>query len=537
MDIKSPFHAAAPDLIKKGLIVLPLTGKAPLISRWTSASLEDSKEFLKKDTLSNIGLLLGQKTGIIALDFDNDVGDLHKKIFKICGRTPIVKRGAKGGTLFFRYNGEKNKKWHKDGQTIVELLSTGNQTVIPPSIHPETGKEYVYTTKDTLSSLDALMLPLLPMDFVERVNELFEEDGLFVSKTEKIIAALKFIVPEDYDTWIKVGMAIKEDLGDEAFSVWADWSKTHPKCKEEELLPKWSSFEGSGITSATIFKMAAEKGFTNRDATAFFNIEEARGELKKWRERGRVTGLSTGMEAFDNFLHIREKELTVITGTPNSGKSEFLDYLAFKLNKIHQTKTLFLSFEKDPIDHIESFLHRITGKSYQTREPEEEAKALEIIKRSYFFYNHPYESRDIDTILEKAKQIISRKGVKIMVIDPFSYITSKEIANEFQHVRYICIKLADFAKRNKLHIFLVAHPKTLENRKFAGKPQPLTLYSISGGATFFNKCDNGILISRDENELCVDIQKVRKQEVDKTGSFLMKFDKLSRSFITYENNF
>lgn len=80
-----------------------------------------------------------------------------------------------------------------------------------------------------------------------------------------LISLLQYIDPAlvDYATWISVGMALKYE-GYTA-SDWDTWSKRdgaryHPG----ECFKKWSSFEGSGVTGATITQMAKDAGWTPR---------------------------------------------------------------------------------------------------------------------------------------------------------------------------------------------------------------------------------------------------------------------------------
>ena len=63
----------------------------------------------------------------------------------------MQKKGAKGITLFFSYNGEVNRTFKKSGQTVLEILSTGRQTVLPPSLHPN-GMFYVWEGESLLST-------------------------------------------------------------------------------------------------------------------------------------------------------------------------------------------------------------------------------------------------------------------------------------------------------------------------------------------------------------------------------------------------
>ncbi|MCM3179726.1 AAA family ATPase [Cytobacillus horneckiae] len=84
-----------------------------------------------------------------------------------------------------------------------------------------------------------------------------------------LISLLDYIDPSslDYQEWVNVGMALKQE-GYTA-SDWDDWSKGdgqryHPG----ECFKKWTTFEGSGISGATITQMAKDNGWvSNRTNT------------------------------------------------------------------------------------------------------------------------------------------------------------------------------------------------------------------------------------------------------------------------------
>jgi regulatory protein RepA len=82
-----------------------------------------------------------------------------------------------------------------------------------------------------------------------------------------LIALLDYVDPSylDYSEWMSVGMALKQE-GYTA-SDWEEWSRRdgtryHPG----ECFKKWTTFEGSGITGATITQMAKDNGWTPRSS-------------------------------------------------------------------------------------------------------------------------------------------------------------------------------------------------------------------------------------------------------------------------------
>lgn len=84
-----------------------------------------------------------------------------------------------------------------------------------------------------------------------------------------IAELLEYIDPAslNYQEWIDVGFALKTEGYD--VSVWDDWSrKDYTRYHEGETLQKWSTFEGEGVTGATITQMAKDNGWVPRSQRA-----------------------------------------------------------------------------------------------------------------------------------------------------------------------------------------------------------------------------------------------------------------------------
>lgn len=75
---------------------------------------------------------------------------------------------------------------------------------------------------------------------------------------------LKYISPAelDYQTWVSVGMALKEE--GYSCAVWDEWSRNDSRYHAGECERKWESFNGSAkpVTGATIVQLAKERGMT-----------------------------------------------------------------------------------------------------------------------------------------------------------------------------------------------------------------------------------------------------------------------------------
>lgn len=114
---------------------------------------------------------------------------------------------------------------------------------------------------------------LLPKD---RAENLREDDTLFNAGTYKIQEEHDLLpdLPrteeqlqhiggfDDYDTWIRVGLALKAEHGQNGFRLWAVWSAQSAKYPgDTELLRRWEGLDPRQISGATITHLAKESGW------------------------------------------------------------------------------------------------------------------------------------------------------------------------------------------------------------------------------------------------------------------------------------
>ncbi|MFZ8934075.1 MAG: bifunctional DNA primase/polymerase, partial [Bacteriovoracaceae bacterium] len=184
------FLCEGKNFLERNLPIVPLNGKRPFVEKWNEFNFNNN-ESLRKFPHCNIGLKTGKHSGIIALDIDTLDPTLQKKINDLL---PPLYAGRLGNPKklplrFFQYNNEQSRKYHALG---VEILSTGNQCVMPPSMHPETKKPYTYIGHNLLD-IDIDDLPLLPDGFISEIEAM--NNALRESK--KIDGVIADITPSD----------------------------------------------------------------------------------------------------------------------------------------------------------------------------------------------------------------------------------------------------------------------------------------------------------------------------------------------------
>lgn len=117
---------------------------------------------------------------VIAVDVDTDDEAMRAALAAILPYSTVQKRGEKGFTAFYRGSRAIEPRHfdiHK--QRVVDLLAYGTQTVIPPTVHPDTGRPYVWLTDDTLENVHPSDLPLLPDDIADQIEDALKPFGYF----------------------------------------------------------------------------------------------------------------------------------------------------------------------------------------------------------------------------------------------------------------------------------------------------------------------------------------------------------------------
>jgi hypothetical protein len=121
---------------------------------------------------TGVGIITGPASqGAVAIDIDTDDPTIMRAIIAVLPPTPVKKRGAKGETLFYCAPAiTASMSWSIDGHRVVDLIGPGRQTVLPPTIHPDTNQPYVWTGAETLIEIAPDELPQLDADVVDKIS-------------------------------------------------------------------------------------------------------------------------------------------------------------------------------------------------------------------------------------------------------------------------------------------------------------------------------------------------------------------------------
>ena len=246
---------------------------------------------------------------------------------------------------------------------------------------------------------------------------------------------------------------------------------------------------------------------------------------------GLKPGKFIGIKELDNIISWETKRLTTVSGIPGSGKSEYVDFIVSRLNAFYGWKVAYFSPENYPFAyHYAKIFSKVCGLEFNKNELSLDYfnEIYDYISDNYSFIV-PEKDMKIETILQKAEYLVKKQGIKILVIDPYNTIEHVRQKNETEtdYVSRLLSLLANFAKKNDLLIFLVAHPRKLASTNVAPGP-----YDIAGSANFFNKSDYVVSVIRNDTENFVEIQnqKVKFRNLGKPGAIKLQFNEKNGRF-------
>lgn len=117
------------------------------------------------------------------IDIDTDDAEIIEAIKEVLPPIVVAKKGKKGLSVFYRgseniVSRPFNLRIAEGLETrVVDLLAHGRQTVVPPTVHPDTEQPYIWTTEDTLADTPIEKLPLLPDDIADQLTAVLERFG------------------------------------------------------------------------------------------------------------------------------------------------------------------------------------------------------------------------------------------------------------------------------------------------------------------------------------------------------------------------
>jgi twinkle protein len=319
----------------------------------------------------------------------------------------------------------------------------------------------------------------------------------------------KIIIAVDNDD---AGQALQSELvrrlGAEVCYI-ADFSP----CKDaNEYLIKYSKEELVDV-------IRKAKPVPLENVTTFRDIED---DVIDFVENGFKPGYQVGLENFDNIFSTYTGQFITVTGIPSSGKSDWVDQMCVGYNMNYGWKTAYASPENTPTYlHAHKLVRKLWRgmPSKQDVGTENWKNVTEHVNDNFFFID--MERYSLESVLKKGAELVKRKGIKCLVIDPYNKVRdlSGNQSDVNMYTMEYLTKIEIFAKKYDVLVIIVAHPTKMYKDQNGNIEEP-TMYNIKGGGEWYDASYHGLLVHRNYELKTVKVKvlKVKFQNLGENGA-------------------
>jgi twinkle protein len=396
-------------------------------------------------------------------------------------------------------DGRKNFKLYKGAEKIFYNLDaiTNTDTCIIVEGEMDTLSLHEAGITNVVSVPNGATLSSNNLDYLDNCIDYFEDK-------KKVILAV------DQD---EAGNALKQEfirrLGAEVCYL-VDFVD----CKDaNEYLLKYGSEDLTKVINSN-------KQVPLENVSTLADIED---ELIDFVNNGFKPGYQIGLENFDNIFSTYTGQFITVTGIPSSGKSDFVDQMCVGYNTNYGWKTAFASPENQPTYlHAHKLMRKVWGDMPNKNDigTNQWNKVRDHVNDNFFFID--MDKYTLESVLRKGAELVKRKGIKCLVIDPFNKVRDIN-GNESGDVNVYTLeylsKIEIFAKKYDVLVIIVAHP-TKMYKGSDGKIEEPTMYNIKGGGEWYDASYHGLLVHRDYEAKTVKakVLKVKFQNLGENGA-------------------
>lgn len=279
---------------------------------------------------------------------------------------------------------------------------------------------------------------------------------------------------------------------------------------------------GSGVVQSVIEDACA------CHTTDIITVEQRRTEVINVLHGKYDHGYSVGYGPLtDRVFHPTDiGGLIIMTGMPNSGKTDFLNDLTSRIMRDTERFVCYLSFEvPDKDKHIAHLVHLLLGKANTTAYTDEQLTPYIDFLNTHMIHLDMHEVPPTPgNILHRADLVRRRHPLKYLVIDPYLFVEAQsgKGETETQSIKSMLTRFQSWGRNNHIWVIMVAHPRSLKKIDGRNEMEDINMYTISGSANWANLADFILSITRiDEPGRAftrLDVLKVRDQELCRTGT-------------------
>ena len=251
-------------------------------------------------------------------------------------------------------------------------------------------------------------------------------------------------------------------------------------------------------------------------------LKDVEDELRDFVKNGFKPGYQIGLQNFDKIFSTYTGQFITVTGIPSSGKSDFVDQMVVGYNNLYGWKTAYASPENQPV-YLHA--HKLMRKHWQDMPKvgdignKQWEEVTSHVNDNYFFID--MDKYSLESVLRKGAELVKRKGIKCLVIDPFNKIRDTNATSDDvnRYTMDYLAKIESFCKKYDVLTFIVAHPTKMYKGQ-DGKIEEPTMYNIKGGGEWYDASYHGLLVHRDYEAKTtkVKVLKVKFQNLGENGA-------------------
>ncbi len=365
---------------------------------------------------------------------------------------------------------------------------------------------------------------------MEAIIKLLTEKNVLLKDNPSYIRSVVIRVIQYFRKFIRGEVGNNVEMISLMVSLYAEW--------QEEIEFDWSDFNEC--------LKEANSQLTNESRGRIITVDNFKEKIFDFYKESYDTGIKIKQwPVFQEHFKIAKREVTVITGIPSHGKSEFADAMMINLAKDYNWKFALFSPENYPYEmHFDKLSSKLIGKPFHTGKTDrlstQELNDSIAWIFEYFYFIEPHESNvSLEAILELAKKAIKLYKIDCLLIDPWNEIehASGNMRSETDYIGESLIKIKKFARLNNIAIWIIAHPQKLYRDKDGNRNVP-TPYDIHGSANWYNKPENCLTVFRNSDDsTSIHIQKVRFKIRGHTGKVDFNYDKITGIYTEAQNGF
>ena len=269
-------------------------------------------------------------------------------------------------------------------------------------------------------------------------------------------------------------------------------------------------------------------------------LKDVEDELRDFVKNGFKPGFQVGLKNFDKIFSTYTGQFITVTGIPSSGKSDFVDQMVVGYNNNYGWKTAYASPENQPV-YLHA--HKLMRKHWQDMPSvgdignDKWQQVTDHVNDNYFFID--MDKYSLEAVLRKGAELVKRKGIKCLVLDPFNKIRDIDAKSDDvnRYTMDYLSKIESFCKKYDVLTFIVAHP-TKMYKGSDGKMEEPTMYNIKGGGEWYDASYHGLLVHRDYEAKTtkVKVLKVKFQNLGENGAEShFTWEPRSGSFVPHES--